>query len=206
MKNTLKIFGSNRTRALRCYWLLEEMGVPYESIPVDLAKRENQSTKFIELNPYGKVPVMLDGDFMLAESGAILTYLSEKHSTGKLIPHPGTWERGKYNQWMFFAMSEMDAYLWTINRHASLYPEEKRSPQAIEMAKGEFSKSLEAVHQTLAQHQFILGAEFTTADILVGAVLAWAKALKIDLEYARLDEYVANLKNRPAFKKALGKS
>ncbi len=206
MKNILKIYGSTRSRALRCYWLLEEIGVPYESVPVDLAKLEHQTTKFTELNPYGKVPVMLEGDYMLAESSAILTYLSEKHSTGKMIPHAGTWERGKYYQWISFAMTEMDTYLWTIARHTGTYPIEKRWPQAIELAKVEFSKSLKPVFETLNQQKFILGAEFSTADIVLGSVLSWAKALKIDLEYSRLDEYITELKNRPAFKKALGKS
>merc|ERR1719210_1550627 len=94
--------------------MLEELGVPYELVPVNPMAGEARKSDFRGLNPHAKVPCLQDGDFVLSESAAINTYLGDKF--GRLVPQHGTQERALYDQWCFFLMSELDAQALYIHR------------------------------------------------------------------------------------------
>ena len=82
----LKIYGMARTRAFRALWVAMELGIDYEHIPVEIGDAGARTAEFLAINPNGRLPVIVDGDFVLFESLAITMYLAKKHGTGTLYP------------------------------------------------------------------------------------------------------------------------
>jgi glutathione S-transferase len=99
----MKLYFAPRTRAIRARWLLEELGVPYELIKLDLARQENSTPTYLAVHPLGEVPALVDGDVTLLESLAICLYLADRFPEKHLAPLMGSAERGPYYQWMAFA-------------------------------------------------------------------------------------------------------
>src|SRR5690348_14205741 len=95
----LKLYGSTFSRAAIVHWYLEELGVPYEYVQLDMQAGAHRQPEFLAINPMGKVPAIVDGDFKLSESGAIILYLADKH--GKMPDTPE--KRGEIIQWVLFA-------------------------------------------------------------------------------------------------------
>ena len=199
---SMTLFGGRHTRAGRCIWMLEELEQPYRLHEVDFRAGEHRSPEYLQLNPNGKVPTLVDGDLALSESAAILTYLGDRCPEAGLVPAAGTAERALYNQWLFFCMSELEQPLWSISKHKFALPREVRIPEMKQVARYEFSRAVPTVDQQLADRSYILGDRFTAADILIGHTLIWAKKFEVPLESERLESYVADLQQRPAYIRA----
>ena len=105
----MKLYHSPRTRSVRIYWLLEELGVPYELEVVDFTLPVSPPRPFAQRSPFGKFPAFVDGDVAMFESGAILEYVLERYGKGRLAPAPGTPQRAAFLQWVHFA--EATAFL-----------------------------------------------------------------------------------------------
>ena len=99
----LKVYGGARSRAAIIQWYLEELEVPYEFVLLDMQAGEHLQVDFLKINPMGKVPAIVDGDFQLWESGAILLYLAEKY--GKIVY--SLEEKAIFTQWALFANSSL---------------------------------------------------------------------------------------------------
>jgi glutathione S-transferase len=180
----LKLYGGKRSRANIVRWYLEELNLPYEFVLLDMQSGAHLQADFLQINPMGKVPAIVDGDFVLWESGAILLYLAEK--TGNL-PNSLA-ERAILNQWVLFANSTLSNGLFLeANR-------ERETPRLL--------AGLERVLQGRA---YLMGTEFSVADVAVGAVLGFAvQMVKTDLApYAHVSSYVQKLRERPAFQQAM---
>jgi len=197
----MEVFGGIDSRAIRCIWTLEEVEAPYELHAIDFGKGENRSPEFLAMHPAGKVPAFRDGALVLTESAAICNYIAERYPEKGLIPAAGGVERARYDQWMFFAMSELEQPLWSMGKHRFALPEEQRIPEMIEVAKWEFGKALEILRIGLDDQPFILGERFTVADILLGQTLLWARSFKVPIAHPTLEEYVTRLRARPAFQR-----
>ena len=115
------VYGTPMTRSFRVLWALEEMGQPYE-----LVKVPPQSPEVRALNFTGKVPVMTDGDAVIPDSVAIMTYLADKH--GQLTAPAGTVERARQDAMTQMLVDDIDGVLWAAARHSFILPEEKRVP------------------------------------------------------------------------------
>src|SRR5262245_54564827 len=115
----VKLYYYPLTRAARVRWLLEEIGKPYELVRVDLAAGEQRNPDYLALNPNGTVPTLVDGDFVLFESAAIVQYLADKFPEAQLAPPVGTPARGKYYQWIHYAMSALEPPAVTIFLHTT---------------------------------------------------------------------------------------
>ncbi|MBD2396025.1 glutathione S-transferase family protein [Cyanobacterium aponinum FACHB-4101] len=185
MDRKIKLYGGSRSRASIIQWYLEEIGADYEFILLDMANKEHLSPEFLKLNPMGKVPVIIDGDFILWESGAILLYLAEKY--GQEIDSLET--RSIFNQWILFANSTLST---------GLFIEANR--------EREISKLLPPLEKILQSHSFLLGDKLTVADIAVGSMLAYTQILlKLNLrDYPAINNYIDTISQRPAFSKTIG--
>jgi glutathione S-transferase len=177
----IKLYGGARSRASIVRWYLEELGVPYEFVLLDMASGEHCQPDFIKLNPFGKVPTLADGDFVLSESGAILLYLDRKYS-GK---ESSIERQAILTQWALFANATLAP---------GIFGEENR--------ERELPKLLTPLNEMLSKHQYLLGDEFSVADVAVGSTLVYFQMLlKIDLsEYPAIVNYIHALSNRPACK------
>ncbi|WP_026731352.1 glutathione S-transferase family protein [Fischerella sp. PCC 9605] len=181
----LKLYGGARSRASIVQWYLEELGIPYEFVMLDMQAGEHRQPAYLAINPMGKVPAIVDGDFQLWESGAILLYLDEKY--GKL--EHSLEERAKIAQWVLFANSTLAP---------GIFVEASR--------EREMPRLMTPLNEILQRQQFLLGGTFTVADVAVGSVLAYITImLKLDFSpYPGIFTYCKRLSERPAFKASIG--
>src|SRR5262249_4865728 len=135
----MKLYEFAPTRSIRARWTLQELGVPFEAITVNLMAGEHRRPEFLAINPAGKLPVLVDGDLVITESIAIPVYLAEKYPEKRLIP-AGLRERAAFNQWLLFAATELEQPLWRIARNTAVYPEDKRQPSDVALAAEEFTE------------------------------------------------------------------
>jgi glutathione S-transferase len=198
----MKVFGSPNARSARVVWALEEAGVDYEYVKVDLFKGEGRRPPYIDINPGGKVPTLIDGDFVLTESAAICTYIGDRFPASGLVPKVGTPERARYYQWCFFVLGELEQPLWTVAKHRFAIPAKWRVPAVIDTAVWEFSVAANVLDAGLGDREFIVGDCFTAADILVAQTLAWARAFQVPRGHERLETYADRLLSRPAVARA----
>lgn len=185
LSTMLKLYGGPRSRASIIQWYLEEIAVPYEYILLDMQTGEHRNPDFLAINPMGKVPAIVDGDFKLWESGAILLYLAQKY--GKM---PNSMEQqAEIIQWVLFANATLGPGIFV---EAS---RERETP-----------KLLTPLNQIFEQQPFLLGNEFSVADIAVGSYLCYIPImLKMDLSaYPAVNNYIQRLTERPGYQKTIG--
>ena len=130
----MKLYEFAPTRSIRVRWTLQELGIDFEAVPVNLLAGEHHSPAFLKLNPAGKLPVLVDGDMVLTESIAIVLYLAEKYRDKGLMP-ADLQQRAQLMRWLLFTTTELEQPLWRMARHTRLYPEEKRLPAELALAR-----------------------------------------------------------------------
>jgi len=207
---SVTLVGHPAFRPFRNVWLLEELGLPYTRVD---AKPASKGAK--DVNPFGKIPTLIDGDFKMYESAAINTYLCDKYARAcgapTLIPAPGSILRGRYEQVVFCIMAELDAQgLWIHRKHDAHGAVFGAIPEAVEAARKHFLRTLKILLTELqAQGDFLVGPDFTAADILFVHCLEWAKSItwlpSPDLSedrQATLAAYLERCRARPAYQRA----
>ncbi len=197
----LKIYGSPRTSAGRCYLMLEEVGVPYETVALDMMeKREHKSPEFLKLNPNGKVPCLIDGDFVLWESLAINYYLAEKFKPELLGAEVK--ERALVQQWSTWALVELQPPMVDIIIQTMFVPADKRDPAIIAKANEKIPHLLAILDKSLSGKTYLVAEKVTLADLNAASVVNIANTVKIPLDgYANLAGWFQRIKERPSFKK-----
>lgn len=197
----IQIYGSPRTSAGRCYLMLEEVGVPYEAKALDMfEKREHKSPDYLKLNPNGKVPVLVDGDFVLWESIAINSYLAERYKP-ELLGH-GAQEAAHVQQWSLWGLVELQPPLVDLIIQTMFVPEPTRDAKLIEKARVSVPPMLKVLDDHLNGKTQLVANRLTVADFNVASVANIAYAMKIDLSgYPHLTAWMGALKQRPSFKK-----
>jgi glutathione S-transferase len=182
-------------------WALEELGVPYELVRLDPAKGETRSTAHLARHPLGHVPVLEDQGAFLFESAALCLYLADRFPERGLAPAPGTTARGELYQWLFFAMTEMEAPLGAIATERKK-PDGARDEAALQAAGARFAQAAAAIDAVLRRRRWLLGDEFTMGDIVVGGVLQWGRAQRANADLPAVDAYLPRLRERAAWQRA----
>ena len=188
---------------MRAHWMAHELGLDYEAKLIGSRTGETQTPQFRALNPKEKIPVLVDGDFVLTESAAIVTYLGDTYGKGSgLIPEPYTRERALYNQWSSFVQMELDAHtLYVLRKHRDLAGLYGEAPAAVTAAIEGFHKQVAVAEQALMDRDFLVGDRFTGADVMLTTTLKWAIAYEVALT-PRLMEYSRLHSSRPAYRQA----
>jgi glutathione S-transferase len=200
----MKLYGCHNTRSLRAAWALEECGADYEYAFVNLFKGEGRKPEFLAVNPAGKLPVLVDGDFTLTESGAVVAYLADKFPASGLLPAEPRL-RADVLRWMFFTVGELEQPLWTIAKHRFALPKEHRVDGIEPTAAWEFGVATRIVDRALGERSFLVGDRFTAADIFVTHGLAWGVSNKLPLPTPRLEAYLQAHRSRPAAQRAMAR-
>ncbi len=200
----IEIYGMGATRSMRAVWAAKEAGLEFNYVEVDLKNGAHLSEDFKKLNPYGRVPALKDGDYILWESAAILTYLGELAPERGLVPKEPK-ARGLYNKWLHFANTELDAPLFTIEKHIWRYPQEERDPKMIKKAIDELQAPLKIVTDHLSQNDFLMGEQFSMADILMAHCLNWARFREAFSDNSVLNDYTKKLSKRDSYPRELYK-
>jgi len=199
----LKLYGGVLSRASIVQWYLEELQIPYEYIQLDMQAEDHKQPEFLAINPMGRLPAIVDEDFQLWESGAILLYLAEKY--GDALPFE---QRTILIQWILFGNSTLSS---------AILVKENLPREAPEL--------LTALNQILQRQPFLMGDRFTAADVAVGSLLAYIPIMmrmdvsaypdvvneikqtmtKVDLNlYPAVLDYVKRLTQIEAFQKSIG--
>jgi glutathione S-transferase len=185
MGQAVKLYGFAPTRSVRVLWTLRELEVPFEFINVDPTKGEHRRADFLAVNPAGKLPALVDGDFILTESVAIVLYLAEKYPKKGLLP-TGHRARAEVYRWLLFTATELEQPLWRIARHTSQYPPEKRLPAEIALARQDFLDMAAVMEKHLDGRQFVVGQSVTVADFVAAYTLDMATVVPSHTNEARL--------------------
>jgi glutathione S-transferase len=206
----------NNSRSQRVLWLLEELGLGYEIKPYQRDRKTMLAPPELRtIHPLGKSPVISDGPLTLAESGAILEYLTDKYGAGKLAPAPGAPERLRYTYWMHFAEgSAMPPLLLKL-----IFDRIKSAPAPFfvkpiartiadralnAMVLPNLQRNLDFMEGELGKSEWFAGPQFSTADIQMSFPVEAARVRGgLDEKRPRLMAYLEKIHSRPAYLRAL---
>jgi glutathione S-transferase len=204
-RSRLQLWGVSTSRTLRALWALHELGLDYELHPILPRTGETKTAAFTRLNPRQKIPVLQDGDFTIAESPAIIAYLSDTYGTddNALVPREPRL-RARWMEWCFHIAMELDATsLYVMRRHGDLRHIYGDAPVAVESAGQYFATQLRHVVQALDEGRpYLVGDRFTSADMLLTTCLVWAINYRVPVQ-AVCRDYIARIAERPAYQQAL---
>ncbi|HKN00021.1 MAG TPA: glutathione S-transferase family protein [Candidatus Binataceae bacterium] len=197
-----KLYGTSRSRSARSLWALEELGVKYEHLPI--ATTEAKSAENLKRNPNGHVPVLEDDGVVIWESMAINLYLAEKYGKNSLWPAEPAAHADIY-KWSFWALTEVEPHLMTILRNRVMNPPEQRDEKAAQAAVDALKAPLNALEESLKGKEYLLGKNFTIADLNVAAVMSWAPMMRLDLSSTpQVQAWLQKCLGREANKKVRG--
>ena len=198
----LQLYGNPRSRAMRCLWMLEEVGKPYQLVEKTSRSDDLQTAEYLRLNPNARIPTLVDGDLVPWESMAINLYLAKKHARGSLYPirfedEARTW------QWSFWGMTEVERPVLTAMFHRALLPEDKRDAALADQSERDLGRPLMVLDQAVASSPYLLGEHFTVADLNVAGILSWARPARIDFSHVpKAADWLKRCAERPAARAA----
>ena len=184
---------------MRPQWLLEELGLDYTYIEIDIFKSEGMTKKYRKIHPYGQVPALeIDGK-VIFESGAICHWLTDQFPQQGLAPALDDPLRAEYEQWMFYAPATLEPPAFNYLLHTRILPEDKRVKAIADWNKKQTIYTLKILNGLLKDKQYLLGEQFSTADIMLAYLLFWVP--DILQRFSVLHDYCQRLGNREAYQK-----
>ena len=176
-------------------WLILDLGIEVERIEVAYGT-EMKSPEFLKLNPFGKVPVLVDGDVVIYELDAICAYLADQFSEKGLAPALNDPKRGLYYRWLFFGAGPFAAASDNEHLNVQVAPEQK-----MFMGYGDYQDTYQALIQGLEQASpYLCGSQFTAADISLGAMIMWQLKMNLLQPHPAIERYVLAIQQRESLK------
>lgn len=182
------------SRAATVIWMLEEVSVPYELRYVDIMKGEQKHPDLLAKNPMGKLPLLVDGDTVVTEVAAIGLYLADRYGQGKLAPALDDPRRGTYYRWALFAPSVIEP--------GAMAEASKWAFKPGQAGFGDYASMLATMEHAVSQGEYLLGADFTMADVIFGATLRYMLRFKMIEPREAFTAYAARLEKREALTRA----
>jgi len=195
----LTLYHAAPSRSSIPHWLLEEIGEPYDLHILSLKNGDNRKPDYLAVNPMGKVPALKHGDTVITESAAICTYLADEFPRAGLNVPIGDPRRGAYLKWLFFGPSCIEPAM--MDRAFPRQGEAQRSA----LGYGDFDTTMDVVAKAVAPGPYIVGEQFTAADVVIGSTLRWGMMFKLIPERPEFTAYAARLAQRPALQRAEAK-
>jgi glutathione S-transferase len=191
----LTLYHATPSRSSIALWMLEEIGEPYDVKLVKLSEGDNLKPEYLAINPMGKVPALKDGEATLAEAAAIAAYVAERYPKAKLAPPLGEPLRAKYLYWLFFGPGCIEPAMVQIATKIEMNP--------VAAGWGDSQRVIDVLDNALQKGPWILGENFSAADIVIGSGLNFAVRLfKMIPARPSFDAYIARCMARPAFQRA----
>jgi glutathione S-transferase len=195
----LTLYHAAPSRSSIVRWMLEEIGEPYEIQLLSLSKGENRAPDYLAVNPMGKVPALRHGDAVITEAAAICAYLADEFPRAKLSVPIGDSRRGPYLKWLFFGPSCIEPAM--MDR---AFPRKEEARRAA-LGYGDFDTVIKVLTDAVARGPYILGGEFTAADVVIGSTLRFGMLFKLLPEQPEFTAYTGRLAQRPALQRAEAK-
>jgi GST-like protein len=183
---------------------LAETGASYEYVPIDLASGVQRGPAFLAINPHGKVPVLVEDDFVLPESDAILWYIAERFPEAQLLGE-GIRQRARTLEWCDFASTGLYPAYYDAYYHTQGGAPDKRVPSVAEAGQQKFDRALGVLDQVLPRREHLAGP-YSIADVAAAAVLRVARdRVRYDpAAHPAIEAWYAAVAARPAWQSALG--
>jgi glutathione S-transferase len=196
MADELVFYTNPQSRGRMVRWMLEEVGQPYRTEVLDYGTTM-KAPAYLAINPMGKVPALAHGDAVVTECAAICAYLADAFPQAKLAPPPGDRLRAPYYRWMFFAAGPVEAAV--SNKALGLVVPQERERM---MGYGTVDRALATLEDAVSQGQYLVGDNFSAADLYVGSHLAFGMMFGTIDKRPAFQQYVQRLTARPAFMRA----
>ncbi|MGA2567076.1 MAG: glutathione S-transferase [Pseudolabrys sp.] len=195
----LTLYHASPSRSSIVLWMLEELGQPYDVKLLSLKAGDNLKPNYLAINPMGKVPALKHGDTIITELAAVCTYLADEFPQAKLNVPVGTPRRGVYLKWLFFNPGCLEPAV--IDRVA---PRKEPARRAM-LGYGEFDTVMNVLAKSVEKGPWLMGEQFTAADVVIGANIRWGMIFKIIPERQEFTDYAARIAARPAAQRAEAK-
>jgi glutathione S-transferase len=197
----IKLYGIPQSRASRCLWMLEELGVPYENVRVSFVG-DVQKPEYLAINPNGRIPALDDDGLVLFESLAINLHLARKY--GKELWPGSPDDQSRAIQWSVWAMTELEPPVMRVLMHRAFLPAEQRVAAEAEAGEVAMRRPVGVLEGALRGRPYLLGDAFSVADLNVHSVLGWAPALgKVGFgDTPGVEAWLHRCGERPAAKRA----
>lgn len=199
----LTLYHCVSARSFRPLWLLQELGLPHALKMLPFPPRA-LARPYLQENPLGTVPLLVDGATRMTESAGICEYLAARHSPGKLHVAVDDPAYGSYLNWLHMSDATLTFPQTLVLRYTHFEPAERKQPQVAEDYGRWFLARLRAVEAAVQQQDYLCAGRFTAADIAVAYALMLASHLGLDAQFTpAVSAYWARLQQRPAFQKAM---
>jgi glutathione S-transferase len=192
----MRLYHVPNTRGSRVIWILEEAGIPYELERI--SREDTRTPKHLARHPLGKVPVVELDDGFFFESAAHMLYAADLDPSGSLVGPVGSYDRALAYQWMFFAASELEPHVLEVLRAG-----DDGDPKAKAAAAERIRKATAALESALDGHEYLVADRFGVADVIVSAMLLFARRLGLLDETPNVEAYLERIEARPARQRAL---
>jgi glutathione S-transferase len=192
----MKLFWHPKTRSVRAIWLLEEAGIPYERVQIDIRDPSKpRDPEFALASPMGKVPALADGEARLADSAAIALYVADRYPQAKLAPAIDDPRRAQYLWWMVFTPGVVEPCM--MEKFQQL------KPNRMQAGWGDFATMISTLETGLQKGAWILGDKFSAADVLVGSSAVFMRQFGMLPASKPIETYADRCLARPAYQRAL---
>ena len=195
----LTLYHASPSRSSVVLWMLEEVGQPYDIKLLKLSAGDNMKPDYLAINPMGKVPALKHGDTVITELAAICTYLADEFPDKNLNVPIGTPKRGVYLKWLFFGPGCLEPAV--IDRAA---PRKEEARRAM-LGYGDFDTTMNVLARAVEKSPWLMGDQFTAADVVIGANIRWGMIFKMIPERKEFVDYAARIAARPALQRAEAK-
>ncbi|PIQ23320.1 glutathione S-transferase family protein [bacterium (Candidatus Blackallbacteria) CG17_big_fil_post_rev_8_21_14_2_50_48_46] len=185
---SLQLYFNPQSRATVTKWVLDELQIEYELVPIDFKQGEHKRPEFLKVNPTGKLPALKDGEVCVYESVAIALYLADKFPEARLAPLPNTPERGRYLSLMVLATSQLEPSM------GDYLLKQETPPSRGWIA---YDAMRDVIEKEIGDGPYLFGDWFTVADILIGSMFIWEQVFQREPLRPALAAYVERLQSRP---------
>jgi len=192
----LTLYHASPSRSSIARWMLEETGEPYDIHLLRLTEGDQFKPDYLAINPMGKVPALRHGDTVIAEAAAICTYLADAFPQARLNVPIDDPRRGLYLKWLFFGPSCVEP---AITDRA--FPRVE-APRRAMLGSGDFDTVMTALANAVTKGPYLMGEQFTAADVVIGSGLRWGMMFNLLPKRAEFVDYVGRLEQRPALQRA----
>ena len=192
----LTLYHAAPSRSSITRWMLEEIGEPYDLHRLSLSKNEQKSPGYLAINPMGKVPALKHGDTVITEAAAICAYLADEFPSAKLNVPVGDPRRGVYLKWLFFGPSCIEPAM--LDR---AFPRKEEARRGA-LGYGDFDTVMDVTAKAVAKGPYLMGEQFSAADVVIGSTLRWGTMFKLLPERPEFTAYIGRLASRPALQRA----
>lgn len=194
------------TAAMAPQTVLEEAGQPYEAIRLDIASREHEQAAYKTLNPSGRIPTLVDGDFVIFETAAMCQYLCDKHPEAKLAPPAGTRERGRFYQWLTYMTNTLQTGLIDWWHADWTFADALRQAAFKAVAEERLLRNFGIIDAGIGGNRWVTGEQYTVCDIYLAMLTRWTRFMaKTAWHFPNVRRIAEAAAARPAFQRMMQK-